>query len=555
MRASAVSRISWDPTVTPASGTPIVLFAIPSGGNYVSGGGIKNLMLDGNAVAPVGLLIRSFNAADFDRMVVYACTEDQVLMQTADYALTSTAGASQFNRFFNCHVSTYGGSGWYLTNLANGFRLQGGSSFNAGDSSINTFPHCRATMSRGNGIVLESVGQDCFINCWSGANFTMTPATISSVIQTAGGTLANGVHTYTVQAFNNDTGEIAGPSASASVTIVSGPASATVSWGAIGGATGYRVFRTEGGINRLVAITGAVTSAVDSGNVISTGVIPDDRKAVGVILGSTDQARNPGTAGTARHHCFVFCEMKVWARASQLANGKASFGNMIYGISNGDVNLTPLIFEIPTNNTDHPTATYTTSGAKTFSTPALGYFGQIKLDEAQLTSATDPGPLLYLNRRNATIAGSTLGELRFTGTTSDGTQDVPAGRIASHWVTTTGGGQTADLLFYPAKAGADTQAAMILRDGVVVPDGITTVLHRGYGVVNAANSYWCKDVKVVGRRVTGWSAPAANSRHVQLRHGYACNQRANTGGTHCGFAQPWLDWNVRQRVDSQRAPG
>lgn len=80
------------------------------------------------------------------------------------------------------------------------------------------------------------------------------------------------------------------------------------------------------------------------------------------------------------------------------------------------------------------------------------------------------------------------------------------------------------MLFYPAKAGTDTQAAMVLRDGATFPDGITPVFPRGYGVVNVANSFWCKDVRVVGARVTGWSAPVGTQTRGAFNSGTATLQ-------------------------------
>jgi hypothetical protein len=138
-RASALSRLEWDPTLTPVAGTAVVSFAIPAGASGRVGGGIVDLMIDGNTVCPIGLNLVSWTSARFDRCSFYACTADQVLLETSQLALVQTVGATQYNRFTQCYMGVNGGSGWYLTTTANGLRLKGGSLLNSGDSSINHF--------------------------------------------------------------------------------------------------------------------------------------------------------------------------------------------------------------------------------------------------------------------------------------------------------------------------------------------------------------------------------------------------------------------------------
>ncbi len=382
VRGSAQSRIEWDPGNTPAAGTAIVRFAPPVSSGALSGGGIAKLMLDGQTVCPIGLNIVSWNYANFSQMAVIACTADQYLLETANYALTQTAGASQHNRFDDCYCYTQGGSGWYLTTQANGWRFKGGSSVNSGDSSVNTLVNCQAQMSMGNGFVLENVGQNFFASCWASAPYTMTtPVNTTHVVFTSGGSIGPGTYWYRVVAENAVTGELTAASAETSIVVASGTTNRVqLVVSAVPGATHYRGYgRTSGG-EQFIGRVAAGGNLFDTG-AAPNGAIPAQHNAHGVILGSTDQATNTGATGVARYHCFLFCEMSFYARASQQAGGTASFGNMIWGVSNGNANNAPVTFEVPVGNTNNPQATYTTSGTGPVNTaPATGFFGKVDID-------------------------------------------------------------------------------------------------------------------------------------------------------------------------------
>lgn len=175
IRDAAATRLYWDVNAaTPASGTPMIHFQTPSGVPAKSGGGIKGLMLDGMAVNPVGIKIETWRTGLFEDVYVYANTEDQWLSAVVDYALSSGPADVQRCLFVNCFASTFGGSGWFLTNEARGWRLTGGSSVNTGNTSFNTFINCTAYMSKGTAWTIENTDNNYFYNCAGSAAFGAT---------------------------------------------------------------------------------------------------------------------------------------------------------------------------------------------------------------------------------------------------------------------------------------------------------------------------------------------------------------------------------------------
>lgn len=379
IRASALSRLEWDPGNTPVAGTAVARFAVPSGSSGVGGGGITDLFIDGQTVCPIGLDIVSWNRGWFNRVTCYACTADQFLLETANYSLVQSAGATQNNRFTDCWASTVGGSGWYLTATANGFRLQGGSSFNTGDASYNVFDNCRADMSLGTGYFLEACGQDTFRNCSYSELSSMATPVFTATPATTGGTIAAGTQSYRVVAWSNYTGEVTSSNV-VTCTTTGATSKVTLAWSAVPGRTvWYSIYGRTSGSEVFIASTQA-TSYVDTGAITPSGAILTARPAYGMVLGSTDQYTGTGTTGVARYHSIFYCEMSIWARASNQVGGAASFGNTIYGMSNGNGNLTPVTLEVPTNNTSFPQVVLHTSGTGGGTVPATVFAGKVDLD-------------------------------------------------------------------------------------------------------------------------------------------------------------------------------
>jgi hypothetical protein len=226
-------------------------------------------------------------------------------------------------------------------------------------------------VSMGSPIVIENCGQDIFDNCWGAANSNGvnlgTPVNGVHVVNAAGGTLGVGTYYYRVAAYNSATGEISTASAETSVVVSSGVANRIqVNWGAVTGpVTHYMIFgRTTGAEQLLYTITSNFLAVFDDGTVTPSG-LPVQRNGFSVVLCSTDQATNTGASGVARYHLFNFCEMTFWARASQLGGGSSSFGNMIFGVSNGDANTSPVVIETPNGGALTPTISWLDTGTQT----------------------------------------------------------------------------------------------------------------------------------------------------------------------------------------------
>jgi hypothetical protein len=532
-RAGALSRIEWDPGNNPASGSAVVRFAAPINSNYANGGGVCDLMLDGQTVCPIGLHLVSWNRATFDRMSVFACTQDQYLLETADYALTQTVGASQHNRFNECFASTVSGSGWYLTSQARGWRFKGGSATNSGDSSINSLVNCKAYMSMGVGFVLENCGQNMFLSCWGGSAYALaTPVNTTHTILTSGGSLGAGTYYYRVAGYNDTTGEWTDASTHTSITISSGVTNRIqVNWLPISGVTHYRVYgRTNGSEKLLAQVTSNFTSMIDDGS-ITPSVSPPAARRHSVILSSTDQATNTGAAGVARFHCFMFCEMTFFARASQQSGGAASFGNMIFGMSNGNSNTQPIWFEEPTNNTVRPTVTAYASGASSNSVSAQMRAGQLWLDQT-FGNTTTAGPLAILDRRLPGVNGQYLGEVQWMGGNAVQAGGVLMGRIRTQIDFNTTGSESATMYIGTVYSGDNTGLAAGFRNGMTVPDGVSSVTMKGYGTINLSNAVYIRDSQVIGPRDTGWTAATGTANkgafatYAGQTHGASYSQSA-----------------------------
>jgi hypothetical protein len=95
-----------------------------------------------------------------------------------------------------------------------------------------------------------------------------TPATPTATTATTGGSLADGTYSYRVSALSA-AGETAA-SAAVSQVVPAGTATntVTISWTAVAGATGYKVYGRSG-TEALIATLGKVTSYVDTGSVVT----------------------------------------------------------------------------------------------------------------------------------------------------------------------------------------------------------------------------------------------------------------------------------------------
>jgi hypothetical protein len=222
-----------------------------------------------------------------------------------------------------------------------------------------------------------------------------------------------------------------------------------------------------------------------------------------VHLCSADQnSANPGSlTGASRYHIFLWTEMKFLVRASQVSGGSSSFGCMLYGLSEGNVNTDPVTIESPGAGALPPTVSYTTSGTKT--DPALGRFGQVLAAMWDDTNAVGPA---YLLRRNAAVGvnGMGLGYIQWQMTNNAGTRNVNAGLFQGVISSAAAGAESVTLNLLTMVTGASA-SAMQWKDGVIVPASGGGLLFKGYGSMNINDAYYVDNTQVVKNRMPGWA--------------------------------------------------
>jgi hypothetical protein len=100
-----------------------------------------------------------------------------------------------------------------------------------------------------------------------------TPVNAAFSTAITGGTLAAGTYSYRVSALDGAGGETLASEATTQTTTGS-TSTVTVNWGAVTGATGYRVYgRTVAG-EQLLATVGNVTTWTDDGSATPAGALP-----------------------------------------------------------------------------------------------------------------------------------------------------------------------------------------------------------------------------------------------------------------------------------------
>lgn len=100
-----------------------------------------------------------------------------------------------------------------------------------------------------------------------------TPTNAAFSTATTGGTLAAGTYSYRVSALDGNGGETLASTATTQVTTGT-TSTVTVNWGAVAGATGYKVYGRTGGNEQLLATLGNVTGWTDAGSVTPSGALP-----------------------------------------------------------------------------------------------------------------------------------------------------------------------------------------------------------------------------------------------------------------------------------------
>lgn len=174
-RESANSSIVWAGASVPPALTAVVRFQAHQGGRELNGCGMRDIGIDGNMQAPVGLQILGSIGHHCSNVTVYAVTNRGYDFAAPRYALAvGSVGTSIQSMFVKCGFINYnfnGGSGAYYDNTARGFYFRQDTTIQAnnGTLELSTFIDCQCVTSRGESFWIESAGQNTFIGCHGGA--------------------------------------------------------------------------------------------------------------------------------------------------------------------------------------------------------------------------------------------------------------------------------------------------------------------------------------------------------------------------------------------------
>lgn len=142
---TAQSRIKW----IGAAGGTIWKMQTPEGVERCVGGGMRDVMLDGNAtLAGKCLEVSTWASASFYRNSYFNALNDNVYCRVNDYAPSQGTRATQHMYWERCYVgSKDGGASGYGTNEATGFRFTGGDT--DGNTSLCTIRSTAVVTSEG----------------------------------------------------------------------------------------------------------------------------------------------------------------------------------------------------------------------------------------------------------------------------------------------------------------------------------------------------------------------------------------------------------------------
>lgn len=132
-----------------------------------------------------------------------------------------------------------------------------------------------------------------------------TPVNSAFSTAAAGGTLAAGTYFYRVSAINA-LGETLASAETSQVT-VGATSTVTVNWGAVAGATGYKIYGRATGAEQLLATVGAVTTFTDTGAAVPSGALPTANTTAGAKYAPI--SRNFESASIYFFWAGVLCKM------------------------------------------------------------------------------------------------------------------------------------------------------------------------------------------------------------------------------------------------------
>ncbi len=99
---------------------------------------------------------------------------------------------------------------------------------------------------------------------------------VNATFTSGAGTLTTATYYYRVSALNANGETLASAETSLAIT---GPAGVNVNWGAVTGATGYKIYGRTTGAEQFLAQVGAVTTWLDGGSLTPAGALPTNLTA------------------------------------------------------------------------------------------------------------------------------------------------------------------------------------------------------------------------------------------------------------------------------------
>lgn len=127
-------------------------------------------------------------------------------------------------------------------------------------------------------VFFYSIGPGSFYNGYKVAIVSDnidTPSGVNATVTETGGSLTTGSYSYRVSALGKLGETVASTAVSASVNTGITEAKITVTWSAVPGAVGYRIYGRSSGSEELIASTNAgVVSYVDTGSITPDGALP-----------------------------------------------------------------------------------------------------------------------------------------------------------------------------------------------------------------------------------------------------------------------------------------
>jgi hypothetical protein len=153
--AQAATELKW----TGSSGGTMISFTSPTGASnqIIFGGGVEDIYLNGDALAGVGIKIRSLWAGRFRDLLIFNCTSAQV-----DVGVVATLGESESTQ--HCTFEDMNLRATVLAPNAHGFLLDGDYTTTA-NTSLCRFDRCSVFVYDGTAYNLQNCDNNFFESC------------------------------------------------------------------------------------------------------------------------------------------------------------------------------------------------------------------------------------------------------------------------------------------------------------------------------------------------------------------------------------------------------